>query len=409
LDSGDEIQDESLPHANTGVTQLLELTSFRGTSKLSSQEVSAKVENIGGMVQCIASREHIIFCIDTLRVNAEDAIELIADSVLTPRVTNDDIEEAKTIVSLQSESLPADVSSLDLLSMAEYQNSPIGNNHFCPNERIEYLTVDMLKKFRDENIFAGNLVVAGAGIDHNLFVDMVSNKFAAVPTDNRKASRKKSLYTGGMRTVERELQEPYAKVAIGFEYAAGWKDPNLMTGIVLQSLLGGGSSFSAGGPGKGMYTRLYRNVLNRHVWMESAEGVLSVGDDSAMMTIDIACPEKSIAAGIQVIVNEFWKLANEPVLDEELNRAKNMARSSMLMQLESRLVTCEDIARQIATFGHRKDISETCQLIDSVRQEDVMMAAKKMLSTVPSVAIIGADLSGIPTFQMIHNFIKSQV
>jgi hypothetical protein len=30
---------------------------------------------------------------------------------------------------------------------------------------------------------------------------------------------------------------------------------------VLQSLLGGGNSFSAGGPGKGMYSRLYREVI----------------------------------------------------------------------------------------------------------------------------------------------------
>jgi len=29
--------------------------------------------------------------------------------------------------------------------------------------------------------------------------------------------------------------------------------------------MGGGGSFSAGGPGKGMYTRLYTHVLNRFV------------------------------------------------------------------------------------------------------------------------------------------------
>jgi len=32
---------------------------------------------------------------------------------------------------------------------------------------------------------------------------------------------------------------------------------------VLNMMMGGGGSFSAGGPGKGMFTRLYLNVLNR--------------------------------------------------------------------------------------------------------------------------------------------------
>lgn len=35
---------------------------------------------------------------------------------------------------------------------------------------------------------------------------------------------------------------------------------------VLNLMMGGGGSFSAGGPGKGMYTRLYRNVLNRYAY-----------------------------------------------------------------------------------------------------------------------------------------------
>lgn len=43
-----------------------------------------------------------------------------------------------------------------------------------------------------------------------------------------------------------------------------------MTYSVLQTLMGGGGAFSTGGPGKGMYTRLYLNVLNKYDWVESA-------------------------------------------------------------------------------------------------------------------------------------------
>ena len=39
---------------------------------------------------------------------------------------------------------------------------------------------------------------------------------------------------------------------------------------VLNTLMGGGASFSAGGPGKGMYTRLYQNILNRYGFAQSA-------------------------------------------------------------------------------------------------------------------------------------------
>ena len=40
----------------------------------------------------------------------------------------------------------------------------------------------------------------------------------------------------------------------------GWADDDVVPVCVVDTLLGGGSSFSAGGPGKGMYSRLYREV-----------------------------------------------------------------------------------------------------------------------------------------------------
>ena len=59
----------------------------------------------------------------------------------------------------------------------------------------------------------------------------------------------------------------------------------LVPTCVLQQLLGGGSSFSAGGPGKGMYTRLYREVLNQHHWVESAESFVSIHETTGMLGV----------------------------------------------------------------------------------------------------------------------------
>lgn len=53
-----------------------------------------------------------------------------------------------------------------------------------------------------------------------------------------------------------------AHIVIGLE-SCSHKDPDFVAVCVLNMMMGGGGSFSAGGPGKGMYTRLYLNVLNR--------------------------------------------------------------------------------------------------------------------------------------------------
>ena len=49
--------------------------------------------------------------------------------------------------------------------------------------------------------------------------------------------------------------------------SCSYLDEDFFAYAVLNSLRGGGGSFSAGGPGKGMYTHLYQEVLSRHHWV----------------------------------------------------------------------------------------------------------------------------------------------
>lgn len=61
-----------------------------------------------------------------------------------------------------------------------------------------------------------------------------------------------------------------AHVLLGLESVSHQEKADFVPLCVLQTLMGGGGSFSAGGPGKGMYSRLYLNVLNRHHWVQNA-------------------------------------------------------------------------------------------------------------------------------------------
>lgn len=74
-----------------------------------------------------------------------------------------------------------------------------------------------------------------------------------------------------MRQIEKDLSDvslgpnpmpELAHIVLGFESGSHQHEDFVAT-CVLNMLMGGGGSFSAGGPGKGMYTRLYTNVLNR--------------------------------------------------------------------------------------------------------------------------------------------------
>merc|ERR1712154_543283 len=181
-----------------------------------------------------------------------------------------------------------------------------------------------------------------------------------------------------------------------------WKSSDLMALCVLNMLMGGGGSFSAGGPGKGMYTRLYTHVLNRHHWMYSATAFNHAYNDTGLFCISASAPPEQLTETTQVILKEFARLTSKhDIHSEELDRAKKQLQSMLLMNLESRPVIFEDVARQVLAQGKRERPEHYIEKISKISAEDIRRIADKMLTSKPSVAAVGS-LKDLPEYKDIE-------
>lgn len=273
-------------------------------------------------------------------------------------------------------------------------------------ENLDKITTQSVHAFRNKFLLhnPNGIVVAGSGIEHEALVELAEANFGHIKSDPNIPNDYTipSVYTGG----EYRLQIPpnpnpaikkeeFTHVAIAFE-VGGWHSPDLVPVCVLQTLLGGGSSFSAGGPGKGMYSRLYREVLNRYRWAESSEAFSSFHNESGLWGIQGSSrPDKSEEMTAAIIEN-FLKLADNLVSDEELSRARNMLKCNVLTQLESRLVLFEDIGRQILTYGEREDAASMCAKIDAVTKENIRDIVQKAIVKPPTVSTVGVNIDNVP-------------
>lgn len=151
----------------------------------------------------------------------------------------------------------------------------------------------------------------------------------------------------------------------------------------LQTLLGGGGSFSAGGPGKGMYSRLYTNVLNQYSWVESCVSFNHSYTDSGLFGISASCVPAKIGQMVEVICRELHALTLESgfsaLQQGEVARAKNQLKSSLLMNLESRMVELEDLGRQVQVHGKKVPVKEMCAMIESLTIKDLRRVAKTVV------------------------------
>lgn len=194
-------------------------------------------------------------------------------------------------------------------------------------------------------------------------------------------------YTGGFLALPplphplNNLSIPLSHIHISFE-ALPISSDDIYALATLQTLLGGGGSFSAGGPGKGMYSRLYTNVLNQHGWVESCVAFNHSYTDSGLFGIAASCVPGKVGSMIDVMCRELQALTLESGFSAlqiaEVNRAKNQLRSSLLMNLESRLVELEDLGRQVQVHGRKVGVREMCRKIEELQVKDLRRVAKQV-------------------------------
>lgn len=229
-----------------------------------------------------------------------------------------------------------------------------------------------------------------------------------------------SIYTGGEHCVSTTSADGFMRIGLAFP-TGGWFSSDLVPACVLQTLLGGGSSFSAGGPGKGMYSRLYREVLNRYYWVESAEAFTSMHTEAGLIGITgSSIPSKSRDL-LRVFAEHFMRLISDDVSFEELDRARNMLKCNILTQLESRLVLFEDLGRQVLTYGMRERTQDMCRKIEEVTKEDIVKLVRKAIlgnnsfknlngvktqRILPTVSAVGEDLNNVPSQEEVANWFK---
>ena len=86
-----------------------------------------------------------------------------------------------------------------------------------------------------------------------------------------------------------------------------------------------------------------------------------------------------------------------------------MLKCNVLIQLECRLVRFKDLARQVLAYGVREDMHTTCARIEAVTKSDVQQLAIKALQKPPTVAAVGADLSGMLSHDEIAGWFRGMV
>ncbi|XGW31807.1 hypothetical protein V3C99_010184 [Haemonchus contortus] len=404
-----------------GISHLVEKLAFGSTSNHSSRdEIYAVLQQNGGLIDCQSTRDTFIYAASCHVTGLKAVMEIIANAIWRAQNTPEELEEAKLIVQYEIDDMPKKIESTeplltDWLHMAAFRDNTLGFSKFTTKEGLRKITREHINSYISQYHAPERIFVAGVGVSHDELVAAVQRHFepgTAIWDKNPdlllpnlpQIDRSVAQYTGGEMRIQKDLSTlaigtPYpnlAHVALGFE-GVSYKDPDFVVFCVLHMLLGGGGSFSVGGPGKGMYTRLYTDVMNRFHWIYNATAYNHSYADAGLFSVHASSDPEQINDVLVIILDQFFKLL-KGVEKEELDRAKIQLKSQLMMNLEVRPVMFEDLSRQVIGHGYRRKPQEYLEKIESVTGEEIVRIAERMLAGRPSLVAYG-DIGKLASYE----------
>ena len=143
-----------------------------------------------------------------------------------------------------------------------------------------------------------------------------------------------------------------------------------------------------------MSSRLFQNIREKQGLAYAVFSEINPYSDAGIFTVYAGTGLANVSKVLALISGEFRALKAEPVTTEELRRAKDHLKGSLVLSLESTSARMSNLARQEMYFGRFFSTDEILAAVEAVTREDVQSVANAFFRADQLAATIVGSLDG---------------
>jgi predicted Zn-dependent peptidase len=350
--------------AESGVAHFIEHMLFKGTTSRSAQDIAQTIDSIGGQLDAFTAKEHASYYIKVLDEHLGIAMDLLSDMILRPAFTPADVakEQAVIIEEIKMvEDAPDDLVH-EMFSQRFWAQHPLGRPILGTADTIGAFSAKGLRDYFARTYVAPNVVIAAAGhLEHAKLRDLVSKAFADLPVTSPTEITVPPAITPGLAERHKEIEQSH--LCIGTPaYPQAHIERHAV--YVLNTILGGSMS-----------SRLFQHIREERGLAYAVFSNLTTYSDAGTITVYAGCANDKVAEVMDLTLAELRILRDEIVPADELRRAKDHLKGSLMLSLENTSSRMAHLARQELYFGRHFSLDETLESIEAVVAEDVQRVA----------------------------------
>ncbi|HVS80009.1 MAG TPA: pitrilysin family protein [Candidatus Paceibacterota bacterium] len=337
-----------------GVAHFLEHMCFKGTAKRpAALDISRELDSIGAEYNAYTSQEYTGYYAKSAAKHYGKILDIVSDLYLNPTLDEREIEKEKGVVIEEINMYDDSPSDLvgELYEALLYGDQPAGWPILGTRESVQLLTREDISKYRAAHYEPQSTAVIVAGnFDEKKVFDDLEAAFGGMKPSAKAGKEKVRIDQSEPALLIKNKDSEQAHLALGVRTFSVY-DKRALPLRLLNVVLSGGMS-----------SRLWHRIRNEMGVAYYVYSSPSFRTDHGDLTVYAGVDNSRVPEVVAAIIEEFRRLLDEPVSDEELQKAKDYYAGQLALALES--------SDEFATFyGHQEIINREIQKPDDIIKE----------------------------------------
>ena len=375
------------PRGKEGLAEMITGLLDEGAGDLLSKEFQTAMDEIAAGLSFDVGKDRFRGLLRTLTKHRGEAARLLTLALNSPRFDADPVERIRgQLLSglRQDAENPRRIAGQSWFK-AVFPDHPYGRPQSGTPESLKAITADDLRRFTKTHFTRDRLIVGVVGdIAPAALGAMLDQVFGGLPKTSGLMPVPDAKPTGAGRVIVVEKAIPQSVVLFG-QVGIKRDDPDYYAAYLMNHILGGG----------GFSSRLTEEVREKRGLAYSIYSYLNPMHRAGLVMGNFGTQNARAGDSLDIVRQEWARMAEQGVTEEELQNAKNYINGSFPLRLDSgRRIANLLVAIQVSNLGIDY-IDRRPHLINAVTVEDIQRVARRLLKPRDLTVVVVGKPEGI--------------
>ncbi len=354
-----------------GVSHFIEHLMFRGTQRRpTAKHISEAIEGVGGILNGGTDREATVYWCKVARIHFPLAMDVMADILMNSRFEAEDMEKERRVI-IEEINISYDTPSQRVSQLIDellWPAHPLGRDIAGNKKSVASITRSALLEHMSLQYLPANTVLSVAGnVEHKKVVAAINQCFDGWSSQQCPPEyvAYKQQPNPWLRIEKRDIEQAHMCLALP---GLSLFHPQRFTLDLLNVILG-----------EGMSSRLFCEIRDRLGLAYSVNSFVEHLSDTGAIVVYAGVEPKNLKLTIRVVLEQLRLLREEIVSEQELSKAKELAKGRLLLRMEDSRNVAGWLGGQEVLTGRILNVDQVLSIIDVITAEEVKELAQELL------------------------------